>query len=254
MLLILAKILLTLGLVAMNGFFVAAEFASVTARTSRLKVAQTRTIRNRAALNIKTHLDLFLSACQLGVTLSALALGAVTEPFVASLIAPFTQMMHLAPEAEKVVAFIISFAIACSLHIVIGEQAPKNLAIAHADRLLSVVAIPLVAFTYLFYPAIWLLNTATHAVLRPWRIRIAASEGGMPHTEEELLALLMQSAARGSIAKGKAALLANAFEFGDLKVRQIMTPRPEVDFLILDQPVGETLRTVQKSAYTRLPL
>jgi CBS domain containing-hemolysin-like protein len=250
----LLKILATLGLVVLNAFFVASEFAAVSSRASRLRVASSRKMANRAALLIKTRLDLFLSSCQLGNTLAALALGAVTEPAVASLLTPLTAAIHLSAGAQHIVAFIISFALAVSLHIVIGEQAPKNIAIEYSDRLLAVVAIPLVIFTYTFYPAIWLLNTATRLVLQRVGVKMAGGETGLPHTEEELRALLMQAVARGTIAKGKAALLANAFEFGELKVRQIMTPRPEVDFLLVDQPIGEMLRTIQRSSYTRLPL
>jgi CBS domain containing-hemolysin-like protein len=252
---ILLKVLATLGLVVLNAFFVAAEFAAVSARATRLRVAKP-SMSSRAALLIKTRLDLFLSSCQLGNTLAALALGAVTEPAVASLLAPLTQALHLSASSEKIVAFAISFAIAVALHIVIGEQTPKNIAIQYADRLLSTLAVPLVVFTYIFYPAIWLLNSATHAVLRLARVNIDAStsSGMLPHTEEELHSLLIQAAAQGTIPKGKANLITNAFEFGQLKVKQIMTPRPEVDFLRVDQPIGEILKTVQRSSFTRLPL
>jgi CBS domain containing-hemolysin-like protein len=218
-------------------------------------VARLPGIRHRAALFIKRRLDLFLSSCQFGITLSALGLGAVTAPVVGTIIAPLTAALHLSPSAQHALAFAISFAIAVALHIVIGEQAPKNIAIEFCDQLLSVLGVPLVIFTYAFYPAIWLLNSATHAVLSVAGVRMAGgAEGGLPHTEPELRALLMQAVTRGTIAKGKAHLLAAAFEFGELKVRQIMTPRPEVDFLLLAAPIGDLLRTVQRSAYTRLPL
>jgi CBS domain containing-hemolysin-like protein len=251
---IIGRIFLTLGLVALNAFFVTAEFAAVSARATRLRSEDIKTLSARAARTIKTRLDLYLSSCQLGNTLAALALGAVTEPAVASLIAPLTKLAHLSGNSQRIAAFLISFAIAVSLHIVIGEQAPKNLAIAYADRLLAVVGIPLVIFTYLFYPAIWLLNAAAHAVLSIAGVKIGPADGGLPHSEAELRALLMQSAARGAIAKGRAVLLDNVFGFSELKVRQIMTPRPEVDFLRVNDPISEVLRTVQRSAYTRLPL
>jgi CBS domain containing-hemolysin-like protein len=248
------KILATLCLVALNAFFVASEFAAVSARASRLRVASSKSMSNRAALLIKTRLDLFLSSCQLGTTLSVLALGAVTEPAAHSLLTPLTAALHLAPRGQHILAFVISFAGAAALQIVIGEQAPKNIAIEYSDRLLKVVSIPLVLFTYTFYPAIWLLNSATRIVIGRVGVKMAGGDAGLPHTAEELRALLMQAVARGTIPRGKASLLANAFEFGDLKVRQIMTPRPEVDFLVVDQPIGEMLRTIQRSAYTRLPL
>jgi CBS domain containing-hemolysin-like protein len=248
------KLLAMLGLVSLNGFFVAVEFASVTARTTRLRLLKP-TMATRAASLIKTRLDLFLSSCQLGNTLAALALGAVTAPAVVSLLAPLTALLRMSVTSQHVLAFLISFAIVVALHIVIGEQVPKNIAIGYADRTLLILAVPLVLFTYLFYPAIWVLNAATHRVLRSAGIKsVAAGRGGLPHTEEELHALLIQAVAQGTIAAGKAQLLTNALEFGQLKVRQIMTSRPEVDFLLLDQPIDQMLRTVQASAYTRLPL
>jgi len=253
---VLLKILATLGLVVLNAFFVAAEYAAISARATRLRVNSANTMADRAALLIKTRLDLFLSSCQLGTSLAALGLGAITAPAVASLLAPVTSGLHLSASAQHVVAFLVSFALALALQIVVGEQAPKNIAIEHADRILALLGIPLVIFTYVFYPATWMLNAATHGVLRAFGVQRmgALGSGYLPHTEEELHALLLQAAAQGTIPQGRANLLANAFEFGQLKVRQIMTPRPEVDFLLISQPLGEILRTVQKSAFTRLPL
>jgi CBS domain containing-hemolysin-like protein len=152
-------------------------------------------------------------------------------------------------------AIAIALAISTSLHVVVGEVAPKNWAIFYPDKLLPALALPLVAFTYIFYPLIWALNALSNLLLRVSGIKIVHdAHGGMPHTEEELRALLRQAVASGTIAKGNERLLTSAFEFGELKVRQIMTPRTEVVSLLLDQPLGEILKTVQKSAYTRLPL
>jgi len=252
---IILKILATLGLVAMNAFFVSVEFASVTSRASRLHAMPVKGMGTRAAILIKKHLDIYLSACQFGNTLAALALGAVTAPAVESLVHPLTSLMHLSATTNTVVAYIISFAIAVSLHIVMGEQVPKNLAIRYADRLIIALAIPLVIFAHVFYPFIWALNSAVKSVLHVCGAQSAAeAEGALPHTEQELRALLRQAAAQGTIAPGKANLIASAFDFGELKVRQIMTPRIEVDFLKLGQPIGEVLKIVQNSAYTRLPL
>jgi CBS domain containing-hemolysin-like protein len=249
------KIIATLGLVVLNGFFVAAEFAAVGARASRLEEEASRSLAARLALQIKRRLDLYLSSCQFGVTVASLGLGAVTEPAVAVIISPVLAPLHLPGRDLEGIAFAIAMAISTSLHIVIGEQAPKNWAITYSDRLLPVVAGPLVAFTYLFYPVIWLLNSVTHAVLRLTGVRTnLTAEGGLPHTEDELRGLLAQAVAQGTIGKGHGAILASAFDIGELKVRQIMVPRTRVDYLTLDQPIGEVLRTVQKGGYTRLPL
>ena len=249
------KILATLGLVALNGFFVAAEFAAVGARASRLEGEAGHSALARLALVVKKHLDLYLSSCQLGVTLASLALGVVTEPAVAALLDPLLHRLRLSPHTIPPVSFAIAMAINTSLHIVIGEQAPKNWAISFSDRLLPILAAPLVAFTYLFYPVIWLLNVVTHGVLRLTGVKTnLGPHGGLPHTEDELRGLLAQAVAQGTIGKGHGAIVTSAFELGELKVRQIMVPRTRVDYLTLDQPLGEVLRTVQKGGYTRLPL
>ena len=249
------KILATLGLVALNAFFVAAEFASVGARASRLEGEAEENILARFALQIKKQLDLYLSSCQLGVTLASLALGVVTEPAVAAILEPVLSHLHLRPHNLVVVSFFLAMAINTSLHIVIGEQAPKNWAIMFSDRLLPVIAPVLITFTYIFYPVIWLLNVATQGVLHLTGVRTKLNvHGGLPHTEGELRALLAQSVAQGTIGKGHGAIVASAFELGELKIRQIMVPRTRVDYLTLNQPIGEVLRTVQKGGYTRLPL
>ena len=249
------KILATLTLVALNGYFVAAEFAAVGARASRLETQEDQGPLARLALVVKRRLDLYLSACQLGVTLASLGLGAVTEPAVAALLFPLLNLLHVPEKDIHAVSFTVALGISTCLHIVIGEQAPKNWAIRFADRALLLLAPPLIAFTYTFYPLIWALNWVTNGVLRLTGVDLQeGGEGTMPHTAEELKGLLAQAVASGTIAQGRGRLLTSAFEFGELKVRQIMTPRTQVDYLTLGQPIGDVLRIVRKSAYTRLPL
>lgn len=245
----------TLALVVTNGAFVAAEFAAVSSRTTHLELLSQTSGLASLALSIKKELDLYLSSCQLGVTLASLGLGAVIEPAVSTVIWPLMEMFHLPHTTIHVVSLAMGFAISTMLHIVIGEQAPKNWAIRRADQAILVLAPPLIAFTYIFYPAIWLLNALTNLTLRTLGIHLEkGAHGGLPHTEEELKSLLAQAVDSGIIAKGNERILTSAFEFGDLKVRQIMTPRTEVVYLQLDQPLGQILKTVQNSAYTRLPL
>ena len=248
------KILATLALVALNGFFVAAEFAAVSARLSRLETESRHRLFARLALRIKQQLDLYLSSCQLGVTLASLGLGAVTEPVVTQIIARPLQWLHLPEHEMHVVGFAIAMAVTTILHIVLGEQAPKNWAIFHGDSILEALSLPLVLFTAIFYPVIWLLNAATNGLLRLTGVKFGPAAHVLPHSEQELRALLAQATRHGTIAAGRGELLQSAFDFGSLKVRQIMTPRTEVDYLLLGQPIGEVLRTVQKSEYTRLPL
>src|SRR6185436_11439132 len=195
-----------------------------------------------------------LSSCQLGITLASLGLGAVTEPAVAGVLTPVLKLMHTPEQHIHPIAFTVAMAISTSLHIVIGEQAPKNWSIAVADRALPLLAPPLLIFTAVFYPAIWALNWVSNAVLKASGVKVNSSHHAMPHSADELRTLLEESIEQGAIPKGQQRILASAFQFGDLKVRQIMTPRTQVDYLVLGQPIGQMLKIVQNSNYTRLPL
>ncbi|HEY8747189.1 MAG TPA: hemolysin family protein [Tepidisphaeraceae bacterium] len=247
------RLLATFGLVAVNAYFVAAEFAAVGARASLLEVEKGPLAR--LALRVKNQLDLYLSSCQFGVTIASLALGAVTEPLLSALVNPLLLRAHIPPHDLHLISFTIAMAVSTSLHIVIGEQAPKNWAISYSNRLLPILAPPLILFTTVFYPAIWLLNAATHAVLRLTGVRPnLAAHGGLPHTEQELRGLLAQAVAGGTISRGKGHLLTSALNFGNLRVRQIMVPRTRVEYLLIHQPIDQVLKTVQNAGYTRYPL
>jgi CBS domain containing-hemolysin-like protein len=249
------KIVATLALVVLNGYFVAAEFAAVGARASRLETEAAHSLLARMALQVKRKLDLYLSTCQLGITIASLGLGAVTEPAVAALLSPALHWFGVPEHQIHPIALAVALAISTSLHVVVGEVAPKNWAIFYPDRLLPVLAPPLIAFTYLLYPLIWALNAASNFLLRISGINISHdAHGGMPHTEEELKGLLAQAVAQGTIGTGRGRLLTSAFEFHDLKSRQIMTPRTQVDYLMVDQPIGDVLKIIRKSAFTRFPL
>lgn len=252
---ILLNVLATLALVTLNAYFVATEFCAVTARRARLENIEPKPALTRLALKVKNNLVLYLSATQLGVTMASLGLGAIMEPAIGRIIHPLLGLFHLGEHDHLVISYTVSFAIGMSLHIVIGEQLPKNWAIRNCDRLFPPLALPLVLFTHTFYPIIWLLSVATNGVLRLAGVKTdAKGHGAMPHTADELKTLVDEAIEHGTLAKGHERLLARAFDFGDLKARQIMTPRTEVDFLTLGEPLANVLRTVQKSAYTRLPL
>src|SRR5439155_11986165 len=243
-------------LVAMNAYFVATECCAVTARTSFLEHQAEKHLLPRIALMVKHKLGLYLSATQLGVTIASLGLGAVMEPAIGGALHPIFLILHLRPHSEHVASYAVSFAISIALHIVIGEQVPKNWAIRRSNRFLPMLAPPLVAFTYMLYPVIWLLSEATAIALRPLGVKLDSREHGssVPHTADELRSLVDEAIEKGTIEKGHEQLLAGAFNLGELKVRQIMTPRTQVDYLMLGQPMGQLLKIVQNSAYTRLPL
>ncbi|HEX8323693.1 MAG TPA: hemolysin family protein [Tepidisphaeraceae bacterium] len=251
------KILATLGLVLLNAYFVASEFAAVGARQSRLESEASGSLLARAALEVKRKLDLYLSTCQLGITVASLGLGAVCEPAIAALLEPVMEYfgLHAPPGGHHALAIAIALAIATTLHVVAGEVAPKNVAILHPDKLLHILAIPLIVFTYLFYPVIWVMNAMSNILLRMFGVHLAAdAHGGMPHTPDELRGLVRQAAASGAIEAQQSQLLLSALAFGDLLVRQIMTPRTSVRFLKLEQSVGQILQVIRRSEYTRLPL
>ena len=154
----------------------------------------------------RAGLDLYLSSCQLGVTLASLGLGAITEPAVAGILDPLLRPLHLANYDIHAIGFTLAMVISTSLHIVIGEQAPKNWASNFSNRMLPALAVPLVAFTYVFYPLIWLLNAITKGVLRMTGVKTSLrTDGGLPHTEEELRVLLAQWVAQERSAKARAA-------------------------------------------------
>ena len=256
---ILLRILATLSLVALNGFFVAAEFAAVGARASRLE-GEDHELRGTARIvrgmcrDIKRRLAFYLSSCQLGVTMASLGLGAVTQPAVEGIVDPVLRLFGIGATSGAI-TFLIALAVSTSLHLVVGEQAPKNWAIRFADRTLNLLAPPLVLFTYLFYPAIFTLNWITNQLLGWTGVRFSpGGESQLPHNEDELKAIVAQAISAGTIGPGEGRLLNSAFEFGQLKVRQIMTPRTAVDYLTVDHPVNELLSVVQNSAFTRLPL
>ena len=205
--------------------------------------------------DFKRKLNLYLSSCQFGVTLASLGLGAVTAPIVEVLLQKPLTLLGMSPSEQQPLAFAIALTVATALHITAGEQVPKNWAILYGDRLLPVLAGPLIIFTYTFYPIIWLLNAASNALLRLTGVKVdMRGYGGLPHTEEELRALLAQAVTRGTIPKERQQILTSAFDFPELKVRQIMTPRTQVNYLLINQPIGEVLHTVQNNAFTRLPL
>ena len=249
------RILATLGLVALNGFFVAAEFAAVSARQSRLEAVERPGLVTQMSLMVKRQLDLYLSSCQLGITIASLALGYVLEPTIVVLLEPLLQLVPGVQLNTHVIAVGIALAIGTTLHVVLGEVAPKNAAITYPDRMLPAIAVPLVAFTYLFYPVIWSLNSLSNLVLKLCRIEVGPeAHSTIPHTVDELRTLLSESVQHGAIPTTQEEILTSAFDFGGLKTRQIMTPRTMVDFLRVGQPIGEVLRVIKKTAFTRLPL
>ena len=244
-------LVLGLVLVALNGFFVAAEFALVKVRPTQLEPLEGK--RARLARHMLRHLDAYLSATQLGITLASLALGWVGEPAFAWLIHPLLDPFVASnPQLFHSISVTVSFLVITVLHIVLGEQVPKTIAIRKAEGASLLVALPLYFFYKLTYPAIWLLNQAANRLVRLIGISPAA-EGELLHDEEELRRLL-SSSKESQLSTQKRELLDNIFELSHRVARQIMLPRQDVIYLSTDRPLAENLRLARRSGHTRFPL
>lgn len=245
---------LAILLVALNGFFVAAEFALVKVRPTQIDpYVQEGHRRAEVARHMIRHLDAYLSATQLGITLASLALGWIGEPAFAWIIEPaVTAVAGENPQLVHSIALTVSFLVITILHIVLGELAPKSVAIRKPEETALVVSLPLFLFYKITYPAIWLLNHTANFLLR--LVGIApVSEGELAHDEEELR-LLLASTHGGHMSKQKRELLDNIFELSHRVARQIMVPRQDVVYLSTTRTLAENLRIARRSGHTRFPL
>ena len=249
------NVFLTLLLVALNGFFVAAEFALVKVRASQIELrAQTGNQLAKIAYHMINHLDAYLSATQLGITLASLGLGWIGEGVVSEIIIEIMHAMGVAadPVLAHQIALPISFAVITVLHIVFGELAPKSLAIQRPESTALAVAIPLRIVYYLLLPFIWVLNGFSNFILK--RVGITPMHGSEVHTAEELRLLFEQSAESGEIGDSQQELLENVFEFNERMVKQIMVPRTKLVALDLASTEDEVFEVVFNEGYTRIPL
>ena len=250
------QILTVFFLVFLNGFFVASEFAIVKVRDSQIAaLASEGGRRVKIARHVIGHLDAYLSATQLGITLASLALGWVGEPFIAHLLHPIFTVAGVKSEAlVTTTSFTLAFGIITFLHIVLGELAPKSLAIRQPLRTTLSVSLPLELFYRVFKPAIWLLQGAANLLLKHvFRIE-PVGEHELAHSEEELRLLLAESEKAKTLTALGARISARAFELQHLAARDIATPRPEVVFLDESESFAENLRRAKRSGHTRFPL
>src|SRR5213593_960730 len=233
---------LALALVVVNAFFVAAEFAMVRVRATRVAtLAAEGHWQARLVAALQRRLDVFLSATQLGVTLSSLGLGWIGEPAFAHLLVPLFAALGI--ESERVIentSIAVAFATITVLHIVLGELAPKSFAIRFTERVALWVAPPMRLFQLLFAPALWLLHRA--------------SSGALAHSEEELRILLAESHRVGVLSGAKRELLENVIDYTERTARHVMVPRADIAYLSLARSLEENLAVVTQTAATRYPL
>jgi putative hemolysin len=238
--------LLAVGaLILLNAYFVAAEYALVTARRTRIaELEQAGSRRARRAQELLRDPPRFIAAMQLGVTATSLAIGALGEPVLARVFDPIL---------ASALAFVFAFLIITFLHVVVGELVPKGAALGHAERVALAVAAPVRAFFVLFGPLIWILQRSSDLILRA--LRLEPPGGEMPvHSEAELKILLSQSTEHGEIEQDEREMLYKVFDFADKEASDVMVPRPQVVALSVDLPPEECLAAVIDSPYTRYPV
>jgi len=252
---LIAKLATIGALVALNGFFVAAEFALVKVRRSQVDtLASEGNKRAGAGKHVIENLNAYLSACQLGITLASLGLGWLGEPFLARMLQPIFSRIGIESAAVTTsISFALAFSVITALHIVLGEQAPKILAIQKSLGAALFVSPPLRLFYAVFRPFIWFLNESSNWILAHIFRMPPTGRGELAHTEEELRLILSESAKAEEVSPLGKELLINALDLRDRVVRDIMTPRGEVVYLDLEDSFETNVKKAIESRHTRFP-
>jgi CBS domain containing-hemolysin-like protein len=239
------ELLAVAALILLNGYFVAAEYALVTARRTRIQeLAQKGNRRARAVLRIVADPPRFIAAMQLGVTGASLAIGALGEQVLARVFDPLF---------ASVIAFALAFLIITFLHVVVGELVPKGIALGYSERVALAVSTPVRGFFVLFKPLIWVLQVSSEGILRGLGLTPPGGEMEV-YSEAELKMLLSRSTEEGELERQEQEMLYKVFDFADKEVSAVMVPRPEVVALSIEMPPEEALAAVIDSPYTRYPV
>ena len=249
-------VVLALLLVALNGFFVAAEFGIVTLRKTRVRaIAKTGGLRGRILYKVHSQLDAYLSACQLGITLASLGLGWVGEPAFANLLEPVFSLVGItSPQVIHGVSFVVAFSVISFLHIVVGELAPKSLAIRVPEAVGLWSAVPLYGFYWAMYPAIWLLNASANLVLRVAGLSGVGSHETHYSNDELKLILRTNTGTPGErFTHDERHILAQSLEFAQHTVSDLMRPINEVSGLYASRTLEQNLDTMRRNRFSRYP-
>lgn len=244
------------ALVALNGFFVAAEFALVAVRKTRIEeMVSQGVVRAKAVLTALDHLDRYIAATQLGITLASLALGMVSEPALARLIEPAFGYLNEAWRgvAAHSVATALAFTIITFMHVVFGELIPKTMALQVPDVTALWVARPLIVFASLTRPLIIVMNGMGNQILRLCGFR-SAGGAEMVHSVEELLLLIEDTEEAGILDAGQADIVGNVFRMTNRRVEECMVPSEKMAALELSMPPEKIMEAVRSGAHTRMPV
>jgi CBS domain containing-hemolysin-like protein len=241
-------------LIALTAFFVASEFAIVKVRSTRIdqliEEGKTNAIQ---AKRVISNLDEYLSACQLGITMTALGLGWIGEATVERILLPMFIQFQIPDSASHVLSIAIAFSFITFIHVVVGELAPKTIAIQKAERITLLVAKPLIGFNKLMYPFIWVLNGSARVLTRIFGLK-AVSEHDMAHSEEELRIIVSESYKNGEINQSEFKYVNKIFEFDDRIAKEIMVPRTEIATLSKTDTIQQFLNILLEEKYTRYPV
>jgi CBS domain containing-hemolysin-like protein len=250
----LLRVLAVFALVAANGFFVAAEFSLVAVRRSRVaELAAAGRMNARPLLRAIDNLDANLAATQLGITISSLALGWIGEPALAHLIEPLLGWLPagIATVGSHAIAVALAFVIITALHIVLGELAPKSLALQRSEGTALWIVRPLGLFLFLLRPAILMLNGLGNLVLRACGLRPGSGEESL-HSPEELKLLVRASQDAGILQDAQEEVMVRVLSIGGRRISDIMTPRREIDWVDIDDDPKETLRIIRECRHDHI--
>ena len=242
-------------LIVLNAVFVVVEFALVKVRYTRLEELAAKGLKSaKLAKKQVRHIDAYLSSIQLGITMASLGLGWVGEPAMAALLKPFFHWLALplSPDVMHTVSFVIAFALITGVHVVIGEQAPKYLAILMPEKITLVSAFPLEVFYKITYVPMLVINRSANFFLGLFRIKPGESEA--LHSDEELRMILGQSQEHGKLSLGRLMMFEHLFDFGKTRVKEVMTPRGTISFINLAAPPEEALKLIKERRLSRYPL
>jgi CBS domain containing-hemolysin-like protein len=248
---------LVILLVLLNGFFVASEFALVAIRKTRIDELVNK--GNRTAKLVQkalADLDTYISSTQLGITIVSLALGWIGEPVIAHMLEPLLSSWlpaGIITISAATISVIIAFTCITFLHIVIGELAPKSIALQKSEKVTLFIIAPLVAFTFFFQPIIWVLNKMGFFVVKLFGLSDPVAHE-LVHSEEEIRMLLSQSSKTGTIAKDEAEMVNNVFQLGDTMVKQIMMPRTDIMAFNVATTLADVIRKMEKNIHSRFPV
>jgi CBS domain containing-hemolysin-like protein len=254
------EVLLIAGLILINGFFVAAEFALVKVRTTQIdQLAEQGNWAARLTSKALDRLDFYLSASQIAITVASLALGRAMHDWVEPLVEAGFRSLRIPSSPIALFGFSIgivpvaALSLVTFLHMALGEQAPKNLAIRAPRLIVLLTAPPLVILSYVFSPVIWLLNKASHLTL--WSLGLGhTNTAELAHSEEELRLIVAESVAGGHLSRNERMMIENVLNLEEKTARRVMVPRPDIVYLSLARALEDNLRLARQAGHTRFPL